>query len=164
MRLGWSITAALITACRIAPAELTDTRARAIADSVGATFADYVARLNARDIDSVVRFYADDPGFQWVEDGEVRYTSRGAIRAALQRLAVYQAVRFSADPPRVVALAPGVATLAVTFDQALIDSAGSGSGIVGAMSIAAVHTPAGWKWLSGHTSVRREPAAPAVRR
>jgi hypothetical protein len=38
-----------------------------------------------------------------------------------------------------------------------VDSTGGGFGLVGAMSLAAVHTPAGWKWLSGHTSLRREP-------
>lgn len=157
MKLGWSVAAVLIAACRTVPAGLTDDHARAIVDSVQATFADYVARLNARDVDSASRFYADGPDFHWVEDGVVRYDSRSDVRAALERLAAFKAVRFSADPPRITAMAPGAATLAVTFDQALVDSTGGGFGLVGAMSLAAVHTPAGWKWLSGHTSLRREP-------
>jgi allophanate hydrolase subunit 1 len=111
----------------------------------------------------VVRFYADAPEFQWVEDGAVRYSSRAEVRAAFDRLAAFNDVRFSADAPRVVALAPGAASLAVTFDQALVDSTSAGVGVAGALSIAAVHTPAGWKWLTGHTSLRREPVAPAAR-
>lgn len=154
----------LLAACRVAPAGLTGSHARAIVDSVQVTFAAYVARLNARDVDSVARFYADAPGFQWVEDGEVRYTSRADVRTALERLTAYKDFRFSADAPRVVALAPGAAALSVTFDQALVDSSGHGFGMAGAMSVAAQHTPAGWKWLSGHTSLRREPVAPATRR
>jgi len=164
VKAGCIVAAALVAACRIAPAGLTDEHARAIVDSVRATFADYVVRLNARDIDSVFRFYADAPGFQWVEDGAVRYATRAEMRAAFERLAGVKDVRFSADAPRIVALAPGAASLAVTFDQAMVDSAGAGVGIAGAMSIAAVHSPAGWKWLTGHTSLRREPIAPAASR
>jgi ketosteroid isomerase-like protein len=164
VRLAAVILAAGLAACRIAPAALTDEHARAIVDSVRTTFGDYVARLNARDLDSVARFYADAPGFQWVEDGDVRYASRSDIQDALRRLAVYRDIRFSADEPRVVALAPGAAALAVTFDQALVDSGGEGSGTAGAMSLAAVHRPGGWKWLTVHTSLRREPVTPPARR
>lgn len=151
------IVAALAAACTIAPAGLTDDHGRAIVDSVGAAFADYVARFNARDIDSVSRFYSNAPDFQWLEDGQPRYASRSEVRAALDRLNVYRDVRFTADPPTIVALGPGAASITVTFDQALVDSAGGGTGVVGAMSIAAVRTPAGWKWRAGHTSLRRDP-------
>jgi ketosteroid isomerase-like protein len=159
----WAIAAAWLAACRAAPAHLPPDHARAIVDSVAATFADYVARFNARDLDSVARFYSDAPDFQWVEDGEMRYRSRSEIRDALQQLTTFRSLRFSADPPRIAALAPGAATLAVTFDQSLVDSAGGGTGIVGAMSLTAVHTPAGWKWRGGHTSLRRQPVGPAPR-
>ena len=161
--IRWAVTAAVLAACRVAPAGLPPDHARAIVDSVNATFVDFVARFNARDIDSVARFYSDAPGFHWVEDGVMRYNSRSEIRAALQQLATYRDVRLSADPPHIVALSPSAAALAVTFDQALVDSAGGGIGVVGAMSIAVVRTPAGWKWRAGHTSLRREPAAPAAR-
>jgi ketosteroid isomerase-like protein len=164
VKIPVAIAAALLAACRVAPAGLTAEHARAIVDSVGATFVDFVARFNARDVDSVARFYSDQPDFHWIEDGELRYRSRAEIRDALAQLAPFRDVRFSADPPRIVALAPGAAALVVTFDQALVDSSGGGTGIVGAMSIAAVHGPAGWKWRSGHTSVRREPTQPGVRR
>jgi ketosteroid isomerase-like protein len=163
MRARWVIAAALLAACRIAPAGLPQDHARAIVDSVGATFADFVARFNARDVDSVARFYSDAPDFHWMEDGDLRYASRSDIRAALQRLTAFRDVRFSADPPRIIALAPGAATLAVTFDQALVDSTGGGIGVVGAMTIAVVHAPGGWKWRSGHTSLRREPVQPSTR-
>lgn len=164
MRARWMILVASVTACRIAPAGLPQDHARAIVDSVGATFADFVVRFNARDMDSVARFYSDAPDFHWMEDGDMRYGSRSDIRDALQRLVSFRDVRFSADPPRIVALAPGAATIAVTFDQALVDSTGGGIGVVGAMTIAVVRGPAGWKWRSGHTSLRREPVKPAGRR
>ena len=160
MRGCWVLAAACVAACRVAPAGLTNDHARAIVDSVRATFEDYVARFNARDIDSVARFYSDAPDFHWVEDGEVRYSSRSEVRAALDRLTTVRDLRFSADAPRIVAVAPGAATLAVIFDQALVESAGGGTGVVGAMSLTAVHTPAGWKWRGGHTSLRREPVRP----
>jgi len=154
-RVALAIAVALV-ACRAAPAQLTAEHARAIVDSVGAAFAAYAARLNARDIDSVARFYAADSAFVWLEDGMVRYRSRAEIRTALQRLTAYKNVRISLDAPAIVALGPGAAALSATFDQALVDSGGGGFALVGAMTIAATHTPAGWKWAAGHTSVRRE--------
>lgn len=146
-----------LAACRSAPPPFDAAAQRAVADSVRATFADYVARLNARDIDSVIRFYSHDSSFVWMEDGMVRYRTPDDIRKELARLPSYKQVRFSFDAPLVIALGPGAATLTSTFDQALLDSAGGGFAVVGAMTIAARHTPAGWKWATGHTSVRREP-------
>ena len=160
MKSLWVLAAAYVAACRVVPAGLTNDHARAIVDSVRTTFEDYVARFNARDLDSVARFYSDAPDFHWVEDGEVRYASRSEVRAALDRLKTVRDLRFSADAPRIVALSPGAATLAVIFDQAIVDSAGGGTGVVGAMSLTAVNTPAGWKWRGGHTSLRREPVRP----
>ncbi len=157
------LLAAVWTACRVAPAGLTDPHARAIEDSVRATFVDYVARFNARDVDSVSRFYSGAPDFQWIEDGQVRYASRAEVRAALESLQAFKDVRLSVDAPRIVALSAGAAAVTATFDQALVDSGGSGVGIVGAMTIAAVRTPAGWKWRAGHTSLRREPVTPPRR-
>lgn len=163
MRLAAALLVAALVACRIAPVGLTDPHARAIEDSVRTTFVDYVARFNARDVDSVARFYSAAPDFQWIEDGQVRYASRAEVRAALETLAAYRNVRLSVDPPRIVALAAGAAAISVTFDQALVDSTGGGVGMLGAMSIAAVRTPAGWKWRAGHTSLRRDPVTPTRR-
>jgi ketosteroid isomerase-like protein len=163
VRLAVGILAAGLAACRIVPVGLTDPHARAIEDSVRATFGDYVARFNARDVDSVARFYSSAPDFRWIEDGQLRYSSRAEVRAALEGLQAFKDVRLSVDPPHVVALSAGAAALTVTFDQALVDSAGGGVGIVGAMSIAAARTPAGWKWRAGHTSLRREPVTPPRR-
>lgn len=157
MRAALLVAAAALAACRVTPVGLTDPHARAIEDSVRTTFADYVARFNARDVDSVVRFYSAAPDFQWIEDGQPRYASRAEVRRALDGLAAYRDVRLSVDPPRIVALAAGAASIAVTFDQSLVDSNGGGTGFVGAITIAAVRTPAGWKWRAGHTSVRRDP-------
>jgi len=153
--VGVSVALALV-ACRPAPAQLTGEQAHAIVDSVAAAFSDYVARLNARDVDSVMRFYLSDSAFVWLEDGAVRYRSPAEIRPALDRLKSYRNVRFSFDAPLIVAQGPGAATINSTFDQSLVDSAGGGFALVGAISVAARHTPAGWKWATGHTSVRRE--------
>jgi hypothetical protein len=87
----------------------------------------------------------------------VRYRTRAELHAALNQLTRFRAVRFTVVESHATAVAPGVATLNLTFEQSLTDSGGGGSGLIGAMSLTAVHTTAGWKWLTGHTSVRREP-------
>lgn len=98
-----------LAACRPAPAQLSAEHARALVDSVAAAFADYAARLNARDVDSAARFYSSDESFVWVEDGQVRYRSRADIRTALQPLTTYKSVRIDMDQPLIVALGPGAA-------------------------------------------------------
>jgi hypothetical protein len=108
----------------------------------------------------VIQFYAAESSFVWIEDGMVRYRSRTEIRTALQGMLAFKEIRITLDSPLVVALGPGAAALSATFDQALVDSAGSGVGLVGAMTIGVQHTPSGWKWATGHTSVRREPRPP----
>ncbi|MEO5799181.1 MAG: nuclear transport factor 2 family protein [Gemmatimonadales bacterium] len=148
----------VITACRATPvappsAVLTPAHSAAITDSVNATLEQFRAAFAARDIDATMRFYADDPRFRWVEDGELRYASKAEVATALRTFVPsLKAIELSYYDPVVTPLAPGVAVVATRFAQKITDSSGVMRGFAGAMSMTLIHGDSGWRFLVGHTS------------
>lgn len=157
----------LVAACRAAPvaptaAVLTPALGAAITDSVTATLEQFRLAFAGRDIAAVLRFYADDPRFRWVEDGEVRYASKAEVATALRAYAPsLKAMELAYFDPLVTALAPGVAVVTTRFAQKVTDSSGVTRGFAGAMSMTLIHADSGWRLLVGHTSslVPRQGAA-----
>lgn len=138
------------------PPGLTAEHAEAVADSVNDALAAYVQRVNSWDWDGAAAFYADDPRFRWIEDGRTAYTSPDDIRTAYQALqGSFESAELTLRDTRVVPLAPGLANVSTSFAQALTDTAGGRFEFEGALTITLVHTPDGWRFLSGHTSSRR---------
>lgn len=136
-----------------APNALTPEHSAAIRDSVTATLEQFRAAFAARNVDAVMRFYANDPRFRWIEDGELRYESKGAVATALKKfMPTFTAVELSYFDPVVTPLAPGIAAVATRFAQKVTDSSGVTRGFAGAMSMTLVHADSGWRFLLGHTS------------
>ena len=74
-----------------------------------AAFQKYSEVLNAADWPAVLSFYANDPRFEWIEDGEVRYASKDAIAPAFEAMVgTGSKIRYKAEPPRIAVLAPNV--------------------------------------------------------
>jgi len=120
---------------------------------VRATFAAYSRALNAADWTRVISFYADDPRFEWIEDGEVRYASKDAIAPSFEAMKeTGSTIVFKNEPPHVAVLAPGVAALRTTFETTIVDKEGKPFTFGGLLTIDLIKTPNGWKFLRGHTS------------
>ena len=108
----------------------------------------------ARDFDRVLQFYAEDPRFRWIEDGEVRYTSKAQLAKVLVGFgASVRSLELSFFDPVITPLAPGVAAVTTRFAQKLTDSSGAMQGFSGAMSMSVVHADSGWRFLVGQTSL-----------
>lgn len=157
MTSRWLLLAmGLLSACAsdsAKPGAMTAEHSAAIRDSVTATLEQYRAAFAARNVDAVLRFYADDPRFRWVEDGELRYESKAAVATALRAFTPsLRSVELSYFDPVVTVLAPGVAVVATRFAQKITDSTGVTRGFAGAMSMTLVHADSGWRFLMGHTS------------
>lgn len=134
-------------------AVLTPEHAVSIGDSVTTTLEAFRAAFAARDFRSALRFYADDPRFRWIEDGELRYTSRAAVATALLAFApAVRALELSYFDPVVTPLGPGVAVVTSRFVQKLTDTTGAVRGLAGTMSVTMIHADSGWRFLVGHTS------------
>ncbi len=120
---------------------------------VRTTFAAYARALNAADWPRVISFYADDPRFEWIEDGEVRYPSKDAIAPSFEAMAeTGSTIVFKTEPPHVAVLAPGVAALRVSFETTIVDKEGKPFTFGGLLTIDLIKTTDGWKFLRGHTS------------
>ena len=156
-----AILIAIVPAC--GTSQLSEGHAAAIEDSVRTTFDGFMHAAQANDWDSVITFYADDPRFRIVEDGEVRYRSRDEIRSALASMGSGMQVSTDYDETTIEAIAPGIASLTTTFETSISDTLGNGFGFGGIVTLTLVHTASGWKILQGHTSTARPPERPSDR-
>lgn len=136
--------------------ELTAEHAAAIADSAREVLAKYGELMRAGRWESAVSYYADDPRFQWWEDGKLAYSSVEEISTAIRSLqAMFQSSEMELSDTRIGPLAPGVVAVNSLYKQTPTDTAGGAFSFGGAISITAVNTESGWKFLMGHTSTER---------
>jgi hypothetical protein len=118
------------------------------------------AAVASREADKMVTFYAADPGFRWIEDGAVRYTSREQLRDAYRALMPgVRAMVLTLDDPTITPLAPGSALVTTAFAQKVTDTTGAIAGFAGMLSMTVIHGDSGWQFLAGHTSSVPRPAA-----
>ncbi len=158
---GRAVRAALaLTACapQANSAVLTAAHRTAIIDSIRPVIAAWTDSMNHRDASGAARYYAADPAFRWIENGEVRYTSPAEVVTAMN--GVFPSLR-SFDlhlvEPTITPLAPGAASVTASFTQTMTDTAGHVTGIAGAVSFTMVHGDSGWRILVGHASALSVP-------
>lgn len=148
----------LLPACRsTVPTEFNDARRAAIADSVRRAFGDFTAALGRGDVGQAIQFYSDDPGFRWVEDGSMRYTSRRDIAQGLEQLRSYASVSFRFDEPSIDVVASNVAILTTITETTLSDTSGRTLAFAAALTVTMVRDSAGWRARAGHSSTVRPP-------
>lgn len=136
------------------PAAPAPERPDEVAAGAVAAFTAHAEALQAKQWAEAGDFYADSPSFRWWEDGELRYPSAGAARAALEGLAAYGPLEVRYGAPDVIALGPQAATLAVTFQTTVGEGARAFS-FAGVQTLLLRRSDAGWNVLRGHTSTRR---------
>lgn len=134
-------------------ADLSQARSDAIEDSVVTFLSTWSEGVRTADWDRLIERYADDPAFTWVEDGQVRYRSRGALRTAFDQLhGQFSGARTDFLDPSITPLAPGLANVVAEFRTTLRRDGGEDVSFGGVMTMTAVHTDDGWKVLQGHAS------------
>jgi hypothetical protein len=147
----------LLTGCAATtPPVLTPAQSVAIRDSVRAALGGYIERMNHHDIDSLLRFYVDDERFNWVADGRL-IPSLTDIRKGIEAVSGFSRWHLEYTDTRIVALAPGVASVSTLYTQSLADSTGKGFSFGGALTMNFIDTPGGWKLLDGHSSSAQPP-------
>lgn len=148
--------ALLLVALAFSPPALAQRRGGGTGDAGGevrAMFAAYSRALNAADWTRVLTFYADDPRFEWIEDGEVRYPTKAALAPSFEAMrGTGSTIVFKTEPPHVAVLAPDVVALRTTFETTIVDKAGTLFTFGGLLTIDVIKTKDGWKFLRGHTS------------
>ena len=151
--------------CKAKPAEepFSPAHAAALRDSVSLTLLDYRSRFNARDTDSLLAFYADDPRWVWAAEGKVARQSRSLIKSQLESLTGLTHWRIRYNKMEIVPLAPGLAFATTEYAMRFGDSLVTRLRFVGALTMFWIHTPAGWKISGGHSSTLPAAVAGAPR-
>lgn len=130
----------------------------AAADAVLAALEAFAAHLNAGEWEAALEFYVEDERFYWVERGQIAYPSRDALAQAF--LGLGEAIEDSnieLSDSRVVLLSEDYAYASARARQQMTFAGGQSIDFTGVMSILLVHTPEGWRFLSGHTSMEPPP-------
>ncbi len=119
------------------------------------TFTEYETLLNSGNYEGLLQFYADDPRFYWMENGEVKYSSLEEIASALKQLAQYGPGLFEYGEPNIILLCSDVASLSTTFKTTFGEEGKSGFSFSGALTATLIKTGSGWQFLFGHSSTHR---------
>jgi len=146
-------TSATSAACAHARRELSPSGAAEVQAGVSQTLALLQRYWAARQWDSLVTLYADDARFRWIENGQVRYRSRAAIRSGLSSLPPGMRLETTYRDTEITAISPDIASLATRFETRMTDSASArGFTFGGAITMTLIKQSGAWRILEGHTS------------
>lgn len=126
------------------------------AEQARAAVTAYIEAINAMDFDSAGSFYSESPGFQWIEDGAIRYRSASESReslAGLERMA--SSTELTVADLSVTAMGPDAAVASCHFAQTIGVEGGPGFAFAGALTIVLRNEDGRWLFVSGHTSSSR---------
>lgn len=152
----------LLSSC--APPERAVTATQLQSAQAGATaLAEEWARAGSEGRwDDLVRLYADEPGFAWVEQGEIRYADHEAIAQGVAQVRAAQ-LRVHTVVSNVVAtpLSPDAAVVRANYSIVFRDPADGGFTFDGLLTAVAVQREGRWVFLQGHLSSPPQLAANA---
>jgi len=132
--------------------DMPQAQATAIRQGVQATLDAWRQHAAAGEWDALMRLYADEPGFWWVERGTVVSRSVDAIRQKLTSLPAGTRIENTFQETEINPVAADVAEVVTSFQTRLVDPQGGGYSFGGAMSMTFVKRQDGWKILNGHAS------------
>ncbi|MDB4911743.1 MAG: hypothetical protein JWO39_2566 [Gemmatimonadetes bacterium] len=110
--------------------------------------------LRANGPNAWLRYFEQSPGFFMASDGSMAFPSNDSATKAVRTIAVvlkHADLKWGAL--RIDSLSPGMAQLAVPFDESLVDSAGNETKISGYFTGLAQRGEAGWKLRNAHWSI-----------
>ena len=148
----FSMLLLLSAGCAQPSPEMSAPHAAAIRDSVTATLDAFRRYSTARQWDSLTAIYDTEPGFRWLENGEVRYRSGAEIRQALGGVPATTQIVTSYQDTEILAVAPGIASVNTRFQTQFLDSTTASFSFGGAITMTLVHRSDGWRIIAGHTS------------
>lgn len=123
---------------------------------VRAMLEEYVDATNAADWQKVATYYADDPAFRWIEDGEVRYGSYDELKETFDSLdQMFSEVAMKLIDTVVIPLGSDAALVSSLFRQEVKLADGTPFTIEGGISMTVVLRENRWLFLAGHTSSPR---------
>lgn len=155
-----AVLTALVGSCAEKGARMSAELRDDTVEEVRAWLAEYQNAVASGHLSEILRFYSQEPGFHWIENGRVVYDSYAAVASAFEGLAEGVAgLSLQLRDIRVRPLAPGVAAITVSFRQVYVTAGEERSESTGILTAAVVEREDGWVFSSGHASSSPEAAA-----
>ena len=127
-----------------------------IIHEVKSTFNDYVKHVNHKGINGVESFFSKDERFYWIEDGIMQYPNRKALLSAIESFyPTVKTISLHSSKVNVEVLEPKTAMVYVEYVQDVLLISGYKLTLDGAMTILTVKDDDAWKFLIGHSSIKK---------
>ena len=131
----------------------TETQQETVAPEVKTAIEQYVGKVNAHDAVGAGEFYAEDQGFNWVDNGRVVYENRATAIAGMSNyLAGFPESRFDAYDIRVTMLSEDAAVATFKYTQTIAANGQASLKIEGIMTLGLTKRDDTWKIVMGHKS------------
>ena len=128
----------------------------AISIEVEEVFNDYVTHVNTKGINGVETYFSKDERFYWIEDGVVQYPNRKAMVDAIESFyPTVKTVSLKAPKIEVDVLNSNTTMLYVEYVEDILLNSGYEFTLDGAMTILAAREEGTWKFLMGHSSIKK---------
>lgn len=128
----------------------------AIKQEVNEMFDEYANYVNTKGLKGVDYYFSKDERFYWVEDGIMQYSNREALLEGIETF--YPSVK-SVDlvvfKKEIVILDPNTVTLYVEYKEDIVMDSGYVVKLDGAMTILTIREDNSWKFLIGHSSIKK---------
>ena len=128
-----------------------------ISTEVTSAFEAYVEDINDGNTSNIPEYFTDDTAFYWVEDGLLAYENKQAMIESLEAFTANSSdVSMKIEDLRVTPLTSEVATLYAAYVQEIKFASGFELNLDGAMTIVLGKEGDTWKFLNGHSSIKKE--------
>ncbi|MFD2589177.1 YybH family protein [Croceitalea marina] len=113
--------------------------------------------LSNRDLETISKYYSDNPDFFWVENGSIAYPSGAAARNSIKSFyPSLKSMKFKSLDKKVVPINNSNALFYVEYEQVLVFPSDQKIEINGAMTIFMKKEDGAWKFIVGHSSGKPE--------
>lgn len=127
-----------------------------IKKEVGQLLTDYVKDINAGGLKNAASYFSEDKRFYWVEDGTVQYPDRAALVKGIEAFApAVNSVNMQVSDARTDVIDAQHAMLFVQYREDILLRSNYTVKLDGAMTILVERKNNSWKFLCGHSSVKK---------
>lgn len=144
----------LMLGCGNKPKEVFDSEQ--IENEVESVLQAYVNHVNSKGLEAVDTFFMDDERFYWVEDGVIQYPDKASLIIGLKEfIPQVESVQMEIIATAADAITEKHASLFVRFKEDIKLKSGYAFTLDGAITILLEKKHGSWKFLNGHSSIKK---------
>jgi len=128
-----------------------------IKQEVNKVFDEYANYVNTKGLKGVDYYFSKDERFYWVEDGIMQYANREALLEGIEMFyPSVTTVDLQVFKKEIAILDPNTVTLYVEYKEDIVLDSGYVVKLDGAMTILTIREDDSWKFLIGHSSIKKQ--------